>query len=317
MNQSSPVFKIYPSQLKQFKEIARQISLIIENITNSKQLSAFKRNDYLAVSLGYKGYPDLIQSTKFRSSTDKKEQLKIFTDNNILHSIIDVFCLHTEAKKIDLHGELTRLGEIFDTKFGWNIENETFNHLENIKNPTIAQYREHLHVIAHMCETEEYKGEEGYDMLGFSDYPTQAIFALSRDDVYFVYATAISIKNGKVVIFGDLEKKNLYVDEEKCFLTMPEILTFLNEIPSKFDNDIMHTELTVYADSSYAESSGIARTLMGWNHESMLEAEDKKNKRVSYTHKGIVTKLWNVHSNWECNEDTILSTDDDIFIPSI
>ena len=90
---STPLFPvtIYPSQLVAFKDKANSLSTSISEILSIKKLSAFKRNDYLSIALGYKGHPDLIQSVKFRKEADTEQQLLIFSNEAIRQSISVVF----------------------------------------------------------------------------------------------------------------------------------------------------------------------------------------------------------------------------------
>jgi len=83
--------QIYPSQLAAFKAKAELLAISIAQVLSIKKLSAFKRNDYLAVSLGYKGHPDLIEAVKFRADSDKEQQLLIFSNADIRSSIAEVF----------------------------------------------------------------------------------------------------------------------------------------------------------------------------------------------------------------------------------
>jgi hypothetical protein len=90
---NTPLFPvaIYPSQLDAFKTKAELLSTSISEALSIKKLSAFKRNDYLAIALGYKGHPDLVESSKFRVSSDKEQQLLIFSNEAIRQSIAEVF----------------------------------------------------------------------------------------------------------------------------------------------------------------------------------------------------------------------------------
>lgn len=83
---------VYPSQLCSFKLRSDLLAETISDITHHKILSTFKRYDYLALALGYKGHSDLIQATKFRSQADKNVLLELFSYPVIVAAIIDVFC---------------------------------------------------------------------------------------------------------------------------------------------------------------------------------------------------------------------------------
>jgi hypothetical protein len=91
---NTPLFPvaIYPSQLDAFKTKAELLSTSISEALSIKKLSAFKRNDYLAIALGYKGHPDLVESAKFRKNSDTEQQLLIFSNVAIRQSIAKVFC---------------------------------------------------------------------------------------------------------------------------------------------------------------------------------------------------------------------------------
>lgn len=90
---NTPLFPvaIYPSQLDAFKTKAELLSTSISETFSIKKLSAFKRNDYLSIALGYKGHPDLVESSKFRVSSDEEQQLLIFSNEAIKKSIAEVF----------------------------------------------------------------------------------------------------------------------------------------------------------------------------------------------------------------------------------
>jgi hypothetical protein len=91
MNNSLLPVAIYPSQLDSFKDKARLLSTAISEKLSIKALSAFKRNDYLSIALGYKGHPDLLNSSKFRKNADTEQQLIIFTNKDIRQSIAEIF----------------------------------------------------------------------------------------------------------------------------------------------------------------------------------------------------------------------------------
>tara|TARA_B100001245_G_scaffold231302_1_gene211965 strand:- start:183 stop:677 length:495 start_codon:yes stop_codon:yes gene_type:complete len=87
---------IYPSQLDSIKTKAKALAVLIAEKLDSKPLSAFKRNDYLSIALGYKGHSDLVESSKFRKEGDKSKPLWVFQNEDIASSIARVF-----SKKID------------------------------------------------------------------------------------------------------------------------------------------------------------------------------------------------------------------------
>ena len=90
---NSPLFHfaVYPSQLDAFKTKAELLSTSISDECSIKKLSAFKRNDYLAMALGYKGHPDLVESAKFRVESDQYKPLIIFSNESLRQSIAYVF----------------------------------------------------------------------------------------------------------------------------------------------------------------------------------------------------------------------------------
>lgn len=90
MNAIFPV-TIRPSQLSSFKEKAESFADIIASTTGSKTLSAFKRNDYLSMGVGYKGHTDLIKSAKFRACGDNHQPLYLFQSDILRTSIVEVF----------------------------------------------------------------------------------------------------------------------------------------------------------------------------------------------------------------------------------
>ena len=87
---------IYPSQLDSIKTKAKALAVLIAEKLDFKPLSAFKRNDYLSIALGYKGHSDLVESSKFRKEGDKSKPLWVFQNEDIASSIARVF-----SKKID------------------------------------------------------------------------------------------------------------------------------------------------------------------------------------------------------------------------
>ncbi|MBE8232497.1 MAG: hypothetical protein HAW67_02090 [Endozoicomonadaceae bacterium] len=82
---------VYPSQLEEFKLRAGELAKSISIQTSTKPLSAFKRNDYLAISLGYKGYSDLVYSSQFRATGDKNAPFSIFHSDILKERVIKVF----------------------------------------------------------------------------------------------------------------------------------------------------------------------------------------------------------------------------------
>ncbi|MCG3885109.1 ParB/RepB/Spo0J family partition protein [Photobacterium leiognathi] len=85
---STAPYPIYPSQIKQFKILAKIFSTLIEKDTAIK-LSSFNKNDWISQAIGYKGHSDLTQKVKFRSDADKNENLYIFS--NCHYEIISKF----------------------------------------------------------------------------------------------------------------------------------------------------------------------------------------------------------------------------------
>ena len=71
---------------------ADTLAVAISKITSTKKLSAFKRNDYLAIALGYKGHSGLIHAVKFHSQQDAGEQLRLFCHAGITSAIIETYC---------------------------------------------------------------------------------------------------------------------------------------------------------------------------------------------------------------------------------
>jgi hypothetical protein len=91
MQNMSIQFPIYPSQLTVFKEKAKALAAELAKVSPGVRLSAFKRNDYLANALGYKGHSDLVKSAHFRVSSDDGSQLIMFSDDVIKENIIGTF----------------------------------------------------------------------------------------------------------------------------------------------------------------------------------------------------------------------------------
>ena len=87
---------IYPSQLDSIKTKSKALAILIAEKLDSKPLSAFKRNDYLSIALGYKGHADLVESAKVRKEGDKSKPLWVFQSEDIASSIARVF-----SKKIE------------------------------------------------------------------------------------------------------------------------------------------------------------------------------------------------------------------------
>ncbi|MGR5540547.1 hypothetical protein ACPV5V_18380 [Vibrio campbellii] len=87
-------YPVYPSQLKQFKESAKQFAVLISNESETSLISAFKRNDWLSLALGHKGHSDLTFFAKSCRDADTSEELYLFCDDDQLQSaIIDTFSL--------------------------------------------------------------------------------------------------------------------------------------------------------------------------------------------------------------------------------
>ncbi|USD35543.1 MULTISPECIES: hypothetical protein [Vibrio] len=82
---------IYPSQTNSFKEKAKSFAELIAQQSDTKTLSSFKRNDYLAQSLGYKGHTDLLKLTGFRKQADCNQPLMLFNQDVIRSAIINHF----------------------------------------------------------------------------------------------------------------------------------------------------------------------------------------------------------------------------------
>lgn len=88
MQTTSIQFPIYSSQLIAFRAKAKELAVELNKVSPGIRLSAFKRNDYLANALGYKGHSDLIKSAHFRGSSDNGSPLVIFSDDAIKENII-------------------------------------------------------------------------------------------------------------------------------------------------------------------------------------------------------------------------------------
>ncbi|MGR5096100.1 hypothetical protein ACPV5O_20900 [Vibrio maritimus] len=66
--------KVYPSDFEDFKQLAKQISSsIVYRYRDQALLSAFKRNDALAIAFGYKGHSDLTHCANTLASSDTNE----------------------------------------------------------------------------------------------------------------------------------------------------------------------------------------------------------------------------------------------------
>tara|TARA_Y100001970_G_scaffold224984_2_gene277522 strand:- start:31984 stop:33246 length:1263 start_codon:yes stop_codon:yes gene_type:complete len=88
---------IYPSQLDSIKTKAKALAVLIAEKLDFKPLSAFKRNDYLSIALGYKGHSDLVESSKFRKEGDKYKPLWVFQNEDIASSIASVFSKNVDG----------------------------------------------------------------------------------------------------------------------------------------------------------------------------------------------------------------------------
>ncbi len=87
---------IYPSQTNTLKHRSKEFAEHIAKETNTKILSAFKRNDWVSQALGYKGHTDLLKSTEFRKQADQNQPLALFSDNALRLKIVDVFTQRTD-----------------------------------------------------------------------------------------------------------------------------------------------------------------------------------------------------------------------------
>ncbi len=86
---------IYPSQTETLKHRSKKFAEHIAKETNTKILSAFKRNDWLSQALGYKSHTDLLKSTEFRKQADQNQPLALFSDSALRLKIVDVFSHRT------------------------------------------------------------------------------------------------------------------------------------------------------------------------------------------------------------------------------
>ncbi|NRB78392.1 MAG: hypothetical protein HRU38_06950 [Saccharospirillaceae bacterium] len=98
---------VYPSQLNAFKEKSDQLAKAIADALSQKKISAFKRNDYMSVALGYKSHNDLINSAKFRHQADDNEFLIVF-DRDLSASIVHVFAGEIEGLTTKLCSQIVR-----------------------------------------------------------------------------------------------------------------------------------------------------------------------------------------------------------------
>ncbi|MFH4456209.1 hypothetical protein WMQ31_19735 [Vibrio alginolyticus] len=89
---NKPKYPLYLSQLKQFKESAKQFADLISDESETSPISAFKRNDWLSQALGHKGHSDLTFFAKSCRDSDTSEELYLFCDDDQLQTaIIDIF----------------------------------------------------------------------------------------------------------------------------------------------------------------------------------------------------------------------------------
>ncbi|EHK7585772.1 hypothetical protein ACEV7Z_06880 [Vibrio parahaemolyticus] len=89
---NKPKYPVYLSQLKQFKESAKQFADLISDESETSPISAFKRNDWLSQTLGHKGHSDLTFFAKSCRDSDTSEELYLFCDDDQLQTaIIDIF----------------------------------------------------------------------------------------------------------------------------------------------------------------------------------------------------------------------------------
>ncbi|AVH30834.1 hypothetical protein QNE38_001384 [Vibrio fluvialis] len=89
---SNSKYPIYPSQLKQLKSTTKLFADLISNKSGADRISAFKRNDWLAQSLGYKSHSDLVMSAPCRASSDTNDDLFLFADfDEVREAIVDKF----------------------------------------------------------------------------------------------------------------------------------------------------------------------------------------------------------------------------------
>jgi hypothetical protein len=86
--------RVYPSQLIAFKSKSKQLANAIAETANGVRLSAFIRNDLLAVGLGYKGHSDLHQQAQKIKQADPGHPLFLFTDPIVREKTQKAFCQH-------------------------------------------------------------------------------------------------------------------------------------------------------------------------------------------------------------------------------
>jgi hypothetical protein len=90
--------KVHPTQLSQLKSNARFYAYkIVERYRkNTPMISAFKRNDALAVALGYKGHSHLVTESKMlsRSSVAQSRLPLLFKDDEINRRIAHELAAH-------------------------------------------------------------------------------------------------------------------------------------------------------------------------------------------------------------------------------
>jgi hypothetical protein len=91
MNKALSRLAVYPSQLNTFKERADKFASLLSELSSTKTISSFKRYDYLAMAVGYKGYSDLINASKFRAKADNRETLVLFGESSLRATIKEVF----------------------------------------------------------------------------------------------------------------------------------------------------------------------------------------------------------------------------------
>ena len=91
MQHHATAFPVHAFQLKSFKSKAKALSIELSKLVPDLSLSAFQRNDYLSMALGYKGHSDLVVSTSFRASSCKDKELDIFSNCIVRENIINIF----------------------------------------------------------------------------------------------------------------------------------------------------------------------------------------------------------------------------------
>ncbi|MEZ8086699.1 hypothetical protein [Vibrio sp. 1S139] len=89
---NNPKYPVYLSQLKQFKESAKQFADLISDESETFPISAFQRNDWLSQALVHKGHSDLTFFAKSCRDSDTSEEFYLFCDDDQLQTaIIDIF----------------------------------------------------------------------------------------------------------------------------------------------------------------------------------------------------------------------------------